>query len=86
MEALTKMVDLRGGLDSLGWSGVLHMFISWCALPPLVIDLKTNERLNQARHALFRHVSIPSLLQTNAMLRSPQKHPTLPKYQHHHSQ
>lgn len=29
MNALTKMVYLRGGLQQLGWSGVLHMFISW---------------------------------------------------------
>lgn len=29
MEALAKMVELRGGLQQLGWGGVLHMFISW---------------------------------------------------------
>ena len=29
MNALTRMVRLRGGLQQLGWAGVLHMFISW---------------------------------------------------------
>ncbi len=29
MNALAKMVEMRGGLGALGWDGVLHMFISW---------------------------------------------------------
>ena len=33
MNGLQKMVYLRGGLQSLGWDGVLHMFISWYSIP-----------------------------------------------------
>ena len=29
MDGLQRMVNMRGGLQSLGWGGVLHMFISW---------------------------------------------------------
>ncbi len=29
MYALAKMVKMRGGLQELGWGGVLLMFISW---------------------------------------------------------
>ena len=29
MNALERMVNLRGGLQSLGWNGVLSMFIGW---------------------------------------------------------
>lgn len=29
MDALEKMVRMRGGLQQLGWDGVLQMFISW---------------------------------------------------------
>ena len=29
MNGLVKMVEMRGGLQELGWNGVLHMFISW---------------------------------------------------------
>ncbi|CAD6580673.1 MAG: hypothetical protein ASARMPRED_000295 [Alectoria sarmentosa] len=29
MSGLQTMVHMRGGLQSLGWGGVLHMFISW---------------------------------------------------------
>lgn len=32
MDALAEMVKMRGGLQGLGWSGVLHMFISWLVL------------------------------------------------------
>lgn len=30
MNALKRMVEMRGGLANLGWRGTLHMFISWC--------------------------------------------------------
>ncbi|KAL2041304.1 hypothetical protein N7G274_005686 [Stereocaulon virgatum] len=29
MTALQRMVSMRGGLQRLGWEGVLHMFIAW---------------------------------------------------------
>lgn len=29
MDGLAEMVKMRGGLQELGWSGVLRMFISW---------------------------------------------------------
>ena len=32
MQALAKMVELRGGLSRLGWNGALGMFICWCIL------------------------------------------------------
>lgn len=29
MNALERMVAMRGGLGELGWGGVLHMIIAW---------------------------------------------------------
>lgn len=29
MDALQRMISMRGGLQRLGWEGVLHMFIAW---------------------------------------------------------
>ena len=29
MDALRALVRMRGGLQQLGWNGVLHTFISW---------------------------------------------------------
>ena len=29
MDALQRMVSMWGGLQRLGWEGVLHMFIAW---------------------------------------------------------
>ena len=33
MKGLQRMVYMRGGLNRLGWDGVLHMFISWYLVP-----------------------------------------------------
>ena len=33
MNAVEKMVRLRGGLDKLGMESVLHMMVSWSAIP-----------------------------------------------------
>lgn len=33
MDALKKMVTLKGGLQALGMHGVLHMLISWYLVP-----------------------------------------------------
>lgn len=35
------MVYMRGGLQSLGWGGVLHMFISWYLIPLLWPSVET---------------------------------------------
>lgn len=29
LSAVAKMVKMRGGLQNLGWQGVLQMFLSW---------------------------------------------------------
>ena len=29
MNGLKRLVHMRGGLQSLGWDGILHTFISW---------------------------------------------------------
>ena len=29
VNGLQKLVNMRGGVQSLGWGGVLHKFISW---------------------------------------------------------
>lgn len=29
MNGLQRLVYMRGGLQSLGWDGILHTFISW---------------------------------------------------------
>lgn len=33
MSALERMVRMRGGLQQLGWDGILQMFISWWVAP-----------------------------------------------------
>lgn len=40
MNALKRMVEIRGGLANLGWKGTLRMFISWYVRKPRLGDIR----------------------------------------------
>jgi hypothetical protein len=45
MNAMKRMVEIRGGLANLGWKGTLHMFISWYVPKPRPGDTRNSTAL-----------------------------------------